>query len=203
MLAIESVNKVFLVFACILLFLLSVGIVVAIQIQNKQSKKYKECLKIIKEKEDGTLNSNLGMDINQIKKIDPNVDINKLQEKLYKLYLEFIEKLNNNDESISFVLDEFINKVYQNKLEIYKTKNTKEITENIELLNYSILNYEKGKIEFRISITCTYYKKMNDTVISGSTYDRLEQIFIVTFVKPRKVWLISNIEKVYEKKLSM
>lgn len=203
MLAIVNFNKIFLVFVCILLFFVSICIVIAIQIQNKQSKKYKECLKLIKEKEDGTLNSNLGMDINQIKKIDPNVDVNKLQEKLYKLYLEFVEKLNNNDESISFVLDEFINQVYQNKLEIYKTKNTHEIIENIELINYSILKYEKNKIEFRISITCTNYKKTNDTIISGSMYDRLEQIYIVTFVKPRKVWLISNIEKVYEKKLGM
>lgn len=203
MLVIESINKTFLVFICILFFLISVGIVISMQIQNKQSKKYKECLRLIKEKEDGTLNNNLGIDLNEIKNISPNVDVNKLQEKLYNIYLEFVQKLSTNDESISFVLDEFINDVYQNKLEIYKSKNTNEITENIELVNYSILKYEKEKIEFRINITCTNYKKANDTIISGSMYDRLEQIFIVTFVKQRKRWVINNIEKVYEKKLSI
>ncbi len=203
MLAIEYVSKIVLVIVSVVLFLVSFGVVVAIQFQNKQSKKYKECLKLIKDKEDGILSVNNGLDIDEIKKIDSNVDVNKLMEKLYKLYVEFVEKFNNNDENISYVLDEFTNQIYQNKLEIYKTKKINEITDDIELQNYSILSYEKDKIEFRISITCFNYKMKNGTIISGSNLNRIAQIFVVTFVKPRKKWLIKTIEKVFEQNVSI
>ena len=203
MITISFINKIALVVLLIILFLISVGVVIAIQFQNKQSKKYKECLKIIKDKEDGTLRAKNGVSTREIKKIDPTIDVKELMSKLYDTYLEFIEKLNNNDSKISSVLDEFINNVYQNRLEIYKAKNTKEITDSIELTNYTILNFEKKRVEFRISYTCFNYKMMNDVIVSGSNLEKVEQVVIVTYSKLRKKWVINNIEKVYEKKLEI
>ena len=200
---VSFINKIALVILLIILFFISVGVVIAIQFQNKQSKKYKECLKIIKDKEDGTLRAKNGVSTREIKKIDTNVDVKELMSKLYDTYLEFTKKLNNNDPKISSVLDEFINNVYQNRLEIYKAKNTKEITDSIELTNYTILNFEKKRVEFRISYTCFNYKMMNDVIISGSNLEKVEQVVIVTYSKLRKKWVINNIEKVYDKKLEI
>ena len=203
MITISLINKITLVIISIVLFLISVGVVIAIQFQNKQSKKYKECLKLIKDKEDGTLRAKNGVSTREIKKIDPTIDIKELMSKLYETYLEFIEKLNNNDSKISSVLDEFINNVYQNRLEIYKLKNTKEITDSIELTNYTIMSFEKKRVEFRISYTCFNYKMMNDVIVSGSNLEKVEQVVIITYSKLRKKWVINNIEKVYEKKLEL
>ena len=203
MITISLINKITLVIISIVLFLISVGVVIAIQFQNKQSKKYKECLKLIKDKEDGTLRAKNGVSTREIKKIDPTIDVKELMSKLYETYLEFIEKLNNNDSKISSVLDEFINNVYQNRLEIYKLKNTKEITDSIELTNYTIMSFEKKRVEFRISYTCFNYKMMNDVIVSGSNLEKVEQVVIVTYSKLRKKWVINNIEKVYEKKLEL
>ena len=197
MLVIPLANKIMLIIIIIILFIMSVGIILSVIFSNKQSKKYNECLRLIKEKEKGTLKSK--SDLN----IDSKVDVNKLMQKLYDIYLEFVNKLNNNDESIFSLLNGFIKEVYKNKLDIYKTKNINEITDSIELLNYSILEYEKNKIQFRINISCFNYKKTKDVITSGNNLERVEQIFLITYVKSRNKWLINNIEKVYEKKLSI
>ena len=197
MLTIPLANKIMLVIIIIILSVISVGIIFSIIFNNKQSKKYDECIRLIKEKENGTLKSK--NDLN----IDSKVDVNKLMQKLYDIYLEFVNKLNNNDEAVLSLLNGFIKEVYKNKLDIYKTKNINEISDSIELLNYSILEYEKNKIQFRINISCFNYKKTKDVITSGNNLERVEQIFLITYVKSRNKWIINNIEKVYEKKLSM
>ena len=195
MLTVNLISKIILVISTIILFLFSVGLVFSILFNNKQSKKYKECLRLIKEKENGTFESKTDLNI------DSKTDVTKLMKKLYEIYLKFINKLNNNDDTITTLLDSFIGKVYKNKLDIYKNKKINEITESIELLNYSILEYEKNKIQFRINITCFNYKKNNDIIISGNNLERVEQIFLITYIKKKNKWLINNVEKVYEKKV--
>ena len=200
MLTIETVNIVLTTVLTIIIIVCSVGIIIASKFQTKQTKKYEECLNLIKEKENGTINPNDGIDMDKIKKIDKNTDINKLMVSLYDTYLAFVKKLNTNSDLTNF-LDVFIGELYKSKVEIYKAKGFCEITDNIELINYSILEYEKNKLKFRINISCLNYKLRGDVVISGSNIDKVEQIFLLTFVKKNKKWLISNIEKVYEKKL--
>lgn len=197
MLVIPLANKIMLVILIIILFIISVGIVLSVIFNSKQSKKYDECLRLIREKENGTLKSK--NDLN----IDSKVDLNKLMQKLYDIYLDFINKLNSNDESLLVLLDRFIKEVYKNKLNIYITKNIIEITDSVELLNYSILEYEENKIQFRINISCFNYKKTKEIIVSGNNLERVEQIFLITYVKSKNKWLINNIEKVYEKKLSI
>jgi len=197
MLAIPLANKIMLVILIIILCIISIGIILSIIFNNKQSKKYNECLRLIKEKENGTLKSKNKLNI------DSRVNVNELMQKLYNMYLEFINKLNVNDESVLNLLNGFIKEVYKNNLEIYKAKNINEVTDSIELLNYSILEYENDKIEFRLTINCFNYKKTKDVITSGDNLNKVEQIFLITYVKNKNKWLINGIEKVYEKKLGI
>lgn len=187
----------------IVIIILFVSVLFAIKFQKKQKNKYNECIKLIKEKEKGLLDVNNGMSSIDLKKIDANINADKLMMNLYDTYLEFIEKLNKNDKNFDGILDGFIKEFYEKKVDIYKSKNHFEITDNIELVNYSILEYNKEKIKFRVNITCFNYKISKEKVISGSNIERVDQIFILTYNKSKKSWLISNIEKVFEKKLSI
>jgi len=203
MLSIEKINYIMVIISTIVILVCSISIIISIRFQNKQKRKYKECLRLIKEKEDGTLNVKNGLDEKDIKKIDSKIDINKLMMQLYDIYLEFVNKLNNNDKNFENILDGFIKEFYENKIDIYTNKGYIEIIDTIELVNYSITEFDKEKLKFRINITCFNYKMINDNVISGSKYERVEQIFILTYIKSKRKWLISNIEKVYEKNLSI
>ena len=203
MLWVDAINEMVVAVFTVVIIVCSIGIIIATKFQNKQKKKYNECLQLIKEKENGTLSVKNGLDSTEIKKIDNNVDINKLMMELYDIYLEFIDKLNNNDKNFNNILHGFINEFYQSKIDIYNEKNYFEVIDNIELINYSILEYAKDKLKFRINITCFNYKKRNEEIISGSNLERVEQIILLTYVKNKRKWLINNIEKVYEKKLSI
>lgn len=203
MLTIEDINYIMVIISTIVILICSISIIISVRFQNKQKRKYKECLRLIKETENGTLNVKNGLDEKDIKKIDPKIDINKLMMKLYDIYLEFINKLNNNDKNFDNILDGFIKEFYENKIDIYTNKGYIEIIDAIELVNYSIAEYDKEKLKFRINITCFNYKMINDNVISGSKYERVEQIFILTYKKSKRKWLINNIEKVFEKKLGI
>lgn len=203
MLVIDGINAVIVIILTIIIVVCSVGIVIAIQFQNKQKKKYQECLKLIKEKEDGTLNVKNGLDIEEIKKIDKTIDVNKLMMKLYDTYLEFINRLNDNDKNFDNILSGFMKEFYENKIDIYNAKNYYEKIDNIELVSYSIVEFDKDKLKFKVNITCFNYKMRKEEIISGSNLVRVEQIFILTFVKLKRKWLINNMEKVLEKKLSI
>lgn len=184
-----------------IIFLIST--ILSIKFQKKQKKKYNECLDLIKEKENGTLNTNNSVTEEDIRKIDDKVNPNELMNNLYNTYLEFVERLNKNNKDFEGILIGFIKEFYTNKVKIYKLKKHKEISKNIELINYSILEFDKKKLKFRINITCFNYKTSKDEIIGGSNLERVEQIFIITYVKFRRKWLINNIEKVFEKKQSI
>lgn len=202
MLWIEAINDIIVIISTIVIVICSLGIVIATKFQRQQKKKYQECLKLINEKENGNLIKN-GLGSNDIKKINKNIDINKLMTKLYDKYLEFINKINKNDKDFNNILTGFMKEFYENKIDIYNSKEYFEIVENIELINYSILEFDNDKLKFRINTTCFNYKKRKDEIISGSNLEKIEQIVLLTYVKQKREWLISNIEKVYEKKLGI
>lgn len=203
MFSIEQINYITVISSTIVIIACSISIIISIKFQKKQKIKYQECLKLIKEKENGTLNVKNGLDENDIKKIDSKIDINKLMMNLYNTYLEFIGKLNSNDKNFDNILNGFIKEFYENKIDIYNKKGYIEVIDSIELVNYSVIEFYKEKLKFRINITCFNYKLINDNVISGSKYERVEQIMILTYTKSKRKWLISNIEKVFERNLSM
>jgi hypothetical protein len=138
-----------------------------------------------------------------IRKIDDKVNPKELMINLYNTYLEFVERLNKNNKDFEGILIGFIKEFYINKVKVYRLKKHKEITRDIELVNYSILEFDKKKLKFRINITCFNYKTSKDEIIGGSNLEKVEQIFLITYVKFRRKWLINNIEKVFEKKQSM
>lgn len=198
-LAIE-IKMITIIFWVIFLTILLISTTISIKFQMKQKKKYNECLNLIKEKENGTLNTNSGVTEKDIQKIDDKVNLNELMTNLYNTYLEFLERLNKNNKDFEGILIGFIKDFYINKINVYKLKKHKEITKDIELVNYSILEFDKKKLKFRINITCFNYKTSKDEIIGGSNLERVEQIFLITYVKFRRKWLINNVEKVFEKK---
>ena len=72
----------------------------------------------------------------------------------------------------------------------------------IDLIGYSITEYDKDRLQFRVTINCYDYKLLNDTIISGSNLIKLEEVFLLTYEKVGNRWLITRYDKIYEKKLS-
>lgn len=202
MLMIEELNFIIVIILTIVIVISSIIIVTAIKIQNKQRKIYKECVRLIQEKENGTFEIKNGLTEEEIKNIDKNINIQNLMTILYDIYISFLKDLNERNKNLLNKLTGFIKEYYVNKLDILIQKGHKEIVDKIDLNNYSILEYEKNKVKFRININCLSYRMNNDVIISGSNLERVEQVVIITYIKVNRKWLINNIEKVYEKKLS-
>lgn len=194
----EVINSIVYVISSVVIFVCSIGVIVAIKFQNQQKKKYQECLKLIKEKENRTLNDQTPIEIQELK----DIDINELMILLYDTYLLFVDRLNNNYKNFDNILSNFINEFYENKIDLYNKRGYREIIDNIELLSYAIIEYKNEQLKFRININCFNYKCKNDQIISGSNLEKVEQVFVLTYIKTNDKWLINNIEKVLEKKLS-
>ena len=202
MLTISVTNIIIWAILIGIIILCTVGIVIASIFQSKKDKKYKECLDIIKEKGNIKFEVKDSLTKEDIKKINKNVDINKLMQNLYNKYLKFIDKVKNNDTSLDSVLGGALKEFYIRKLENFKSAGYKEILDVIDLVGYSITEYDKNKLQFRVTINCFDYKLLNDTVISGSNLIKLEEVFLLTYEKIGNKWLITNYDKAYEKKLS-
>lgn len=195
-----------LVFVIVVLILIIIvcltGIILSIKFQHKQSKKYKECLNIINEKKDLTFNVKTHMNDEEINNIDPNINVPELQQELYDKYLEFLNKISEFSLELDDVLTGSIKDIYIDKLKRYKEKNCNEVTKDVELVGYCITEFSEKKLKFRITIDCFNYKIVNDKIVSGSNAEKVEQILLVTYKKSDEKWLIENIQKIFEKKLS-
>ena len=99
------------------------------------------------------------------------------------------------------MLTGFIKKIYSDRINLYKESDTQEKLEKINLIGYSITEFSKKELKFRVKITAINYKIRGNDIISGSNTNYLEQIYIITYEKIGKVWKISNIEKVLDKKM--
>lgn len=200
MISIGKIIYIIILLVAIVSFIYTIAIVVSLKFQQKQRSKYEECLKLVKE---STREMKDALTEKEIKKKDRTIKLDKLLMNLYDIYLEFLDDLNNNNKDFKNILTGYIKEFYENKIKIYTEKGYKEITDEIELINYSIIEFNKTKLKFRVAITCFHYKELNSDVVSGNKYDRVEQILIITYLKEKKKWLISNIEKVYEKELTL
>ena len=200
MISIEKIFCIIILIIAIISFIYTIAIAVSFKFNQKQKNKYNECLELVRQ---STREMKDALTEKDIKKIDKTINLDKLMMNLYDKYLKLLDKLNSNNKDFNNILTGYIKEVYNNKIDIYKEKGYKEITDEIELINYSIIEFNKTKLKFRVAITCFNYKELNSEVISGSKYERVEQIFILTYIKEKKQWLISNIEKVYEKELSI
>ena len=180
-----------IIFTSILLS--SIALIIASVFQSKVKKKYKEVLDIIKDKENITINE-ISDDVNE-KQTDT-----KLMEELYNKYFEFQNKLNNLDDNFDNLLSDKAKEYYSSIIESNKEKNYKNIKDKIDLIGYSIMEYKDKTLKFRLKINCLDYKLINDSIVSGSDKEKVEQVLIITYVNKEK-WLIELLEKVYESRL--
>lgn len=202
MLTISLINIIIWTILIGIIILCTIGIVIASIFQSKKEKKLEECLNIIKEKGDIKFEVKDSLTKEDIKKINKNVDINKLMDSLYNKFLKFIDKVKDNDINLDQLLGGVIKDFYITKLENFKSAEYKEILDIVDLKGYSITEYSKEKLQFRIAVICYDYKLLNETIISGSNLIKLEEVFLLTYEKIGNKWLITNYDKVYEKKLS-
>jgi len=203
MLSIGKINLIITIILLIIIGICSFGIIMSMKFQKKEEKKYKECLRLIEEKENGVLSVKDSLNKDEVKSISDGKDSNEFMNELYNIYLSLIDKLNNNNKDFDNILSGFVKEFYENKIDLLVSRNTFEIVDKIELLGYSIIEGNKDKLKFRINISSFNYKKSNDVIISGSNLKRIEQIFIITYIKQDNKWLINEIEKVLEKKLGL
>ena len=203
MLSIELsvVNLIVIVLATTAIVVCSIGIIIASKFQSKQRKKYNDCLRIIKEKENSTIQIKNGLSKEEINQIDQDLNVDNLMTDLYHKYIELENKVRLEDNNLDRLLIGHIKDLYTNKIEVSKAKNYVEINDGIDLINYSIIEFSKEELKFRITVNCFNYKKSNDMIVSGSNFEKVEQVIILTFENHNQDWLISKYEKVYEKKL--
>lgn len=196
------INMLTTIILSIIIIVCSIAIIIAIRFQNKKNKKYKECLKIVNEKKDSTLQVRNGLTKEEIINIDSEVDVGILMMELFDTYLELENKIKSLDNNLDHVVTGFLKDFYSNRIKILKEKGSVDITDGIDLINYSITEYSKKKIKFRITINCFSYKMVNNKIISGSNLEKIQKIVLLSYEKVGDKWLISSYEKVYEKKLS-
>lgn len=202
MLKVVNIDIIMVIISTILIFICFIGLLISIRFQIKKKNKYKDCLQIIDEREK---NKNINDMINCRVEIntDNKIDENQLMMDLYDMFLKYIDNLNENNDDFDNILTGFIKDVYKERINIYKEKKYKEKMDDIELIGYSIIEYDKDSLKFRVALTCFNYKVKNEAIVSGSNLERVEQIYIISYLKTKKKWLINNIEKLIEKKLSI
>ena len=198
-----AINIVAVSLAAIITIVCCIGIIIASRFQSKQKKKLDECINIIKEKGIETLQFKNGMTEEEINDIDDTIDVNELMKELYEKYLTFENKIKEFDDNLDELLTGFIKDFYINKINNFKEKGYEDITDGIDLIGYTITEFDKKKLKFKITINCFDYKKVNNVIVSGSNLEKVEQVIILTYEKINDKWLISNYEKVYEKKISV
>ena len=123
-------------------------------------------------------------------------------QELYDTYIKLESKIKKYDSKLDNVLVGFLKEFYVNKIENFKEKGYADITDGIELINYSIIEYNKEKLKFRVTINCFSYKTINNEIVSGSNLEKVEKIILLTYEKINNKWLISSYDKLYERKLS-
>ncbi len=202
MLSVKILNVIITISLSVVILVCSIGIVLASQFQRKKDKKYKEVLRIIKEKEKATFEVKNGLTSDEVRSIDNSIDANILMQELYNTFLEFINKTNNLETNFDDVLTGTIKEMYESKIASSKEKHKYEVTDGIELIGYSIMEFKNDSLVFRLNINCFNYRMSKGTVISGSNLEKVEQILIITYEKVNDKWLISKLEHAYEAKLN-
>lgn len=192
----------FVIIITIIVIISSIIIVFAIKFQRKQKARYNEIKKVIEKNKDAIFQVKDSLTPEEVNDIDKTIDVNLLMIDLYNIYLKFQDKINSFDYDLDDVMTGNLKDFYINKIKSLKKNKCKYVREKIELVGYSITEFSKEQLKFRININCFNYAMINDKVVNGSNQIRVQQILLLSFQKKDDKWLISNYEKVYEKKLS-
>ena len=186
----DKISATMVVAVTIIMLICLIVVLTCVRFSKKQQKKYKEMVKLVNENKHVVVSEN-----NQL----TNPMIDEIIMMLYNKYLLVIDKVNNNDKNFDNLLVDFIKELYENKIDVFISKNHNETITNIELNNYSLIKYENNKIEFRINITCIRYGARNGKIIRGTNREKINQIIILSGVNQNNEWLINNIDQVYQK----
>ena len=192
-----------IVLATVTIIICAVGIIIAGKFQKKQMKKYNELNNIINKNKDATFQVKDGLTKEEINNIDSDVDVDLLMQELFSTYIEFEDKIKNLDTNLDDILFGTLKEFNINRIENFKDKGFMEITDGIDLINYSITEYEKNKLTFRIIMNCFSYKMLDNKIVSGSNLEKIQKIVLLTYEKLNDKWLISSYDKIYERKLSI
>ena len=192
-----------IVLSTVTIIICAVGIIIAGKFQKKQMKKYNELNNIINKNKDATFQVKDGLTKEEINNIDSDVDVDLLMQELFSIYIEFEDKIKNLDTNLDDILFGTLKEFNINRIENFKDKGFMEITDGIDLINYSITEYEKNKLTFRITMNCFSYKMLDNKIVSGSNLEKIQKIVLLTYEKLNDKWLISSYDKIYERKLSI
>lgn len=203
MLTISMIGLISIIIGIIIIVICCIGILVASEFQDEQEKKYRDSLDLVKEKGTDVLQIRDVMSQAEISAVDPNIDVVELMKGLYDTYLNLENKVKLLDDNFDSILTGYMKKIYKEKVKAFKSINHIEVIDNIELLDYCIIEFDTNILKFRLSISCFNYKKQGEEIVSGSNLQRIRQILIITYEKINDKWLISNIERAYENKLNM
>ena len=190
------------VIASITIIVCSIGIIIASRFQNKQKKKYTEVNSLVNKNRDARFSIKEGLTNEEINNIDSSVNVDILMSELYSTYIEFENKIKNFDKNFDDVLTGTLKEFNISRTENFNSKGFADITEGIDLIGYTITEYSKEKLTFRLTINCFSYKTVNNQIVSGSNLEKIQKILLLTYEKINDKWLISSYNKIYERKLS-
>lgn len=113
-------------------------------------------------------------DINKIKEVIPNFNENEFRAKAFEVYKIIQESWMNFDYDTlkKYTTNELYN-LYKSELIALKAKKQKNIMENFSLLNFNIIDMEKGEdnvsIKVRMNIMCNdYVVNQNSNIVRGN-----------------------------------
>lgn len=108
------------------------------------------------------------IDVNIIKEIDPNLDINEFKQKAYNIYKDIqVAWMNFDIEKIRKLTTDEVYNMYKSQLETLKLKKQKNIMNGFELLDVKV--YDISKVNDIITLKVFLNVKMYDYVIKENT----------------------------------
>lgn len=186
----------------IIIIVCFIGIIIASRFQNKKRKKYLEVNDFVNKNKDITFSVKEGLAKDEIYKIDSEVNVDVLMSELYSTYIELENKIKIFNTDFNDILTGHLKEFYIKRIESFKERGFAEINDSIDLINYTITEYSKEELTFRLTINCFSYKTVNNKIVSGSNIEKIQKVILLTYKKANGKWLISTYDKILEKKLS-
>jgi len=161
--------------------IMGIGITVLILSQASKSKTKTNIL--------SNTNNMSGFDINKIKEILPNFNVQEFRQKTYEIYKNIQNSWMNfdNDELKKYTTNELYN-LYKSELNALKIKKQKNIMSDFNLESFNIIDMEKGNnnisIKVRMTVSCLdYVVNKNEEVIRGNKLRKVVYNYEMTFTK--------------------
>lgn len=130
------------------------------------------------------------VDINKIKEIDPELNINEFKTKVFRTYKDIQTAWMNFDtDTIRKLTTDEVYNMYSSQLETLKLKKQKNIMKNIELIDVKITDIRKENDTIRINaylnVRCYDYviKESTNEVVRGRDNAKINIKYMLTFVK--------------------